>query len=276
MATKVAVVTGSNKGIGFAIVRGLCKRFDGDVYLTSRDLNRGQNAVAELNKEGLHPKYHQLDITDRKSIEKFRDYLKENYGGIDILVNNAAIAFKVNAPEPVAVQAEQTLFVNYYSVLSTCEILFPILRNGARVVNISSSCGHLSKIKSEKLRNQLKDPNLTIEGLSNLMQEYINAAKQGTHAGDWGNSCYVVSKVALTALTMIQQRMLADRDIKVNAVHPGYVDTDMTSHKGVLTIDEGAVAPLYIALDAPDSVKGQYVWKDKRIISWEGKLVDKD
>ncbi|CAF4924479.1 unnamed protein product [Pieris macdunnoughi] len=276
MATKVAVVTGSNKGIGFAIVRGLCKRFDGDVYLTSRDLNRGQNAVAELNKEGLRPKYHQLDITDPKSIEKFRDYLKENYGGIDILVNNAAIAFKVNAPDPIAVQAEQTLFVNYYSVLSTCEILFPILRNGARVINISSSCGHLSKIKSEKLRNRLKDPNLTIEGLSSMMQEYIDAAKQGTHAGDWGNSCYVVSKVAVTALTMVQQRMLADRDIKVNAVHPGYVDTDMTSHKGVLTIDEGAVAPLYIALDAPDSVKGQYVWKDKRIISWEGKLVDKD
>ncbi|CAH4032796.1 carbonyl reductase [NADPH] 1-like [Pieris brassicae] len=276
MPTKVAVVTGSNKGIGFAIVRGLCKRFDGDVYLTSRDLNRGQNAVAELNKEGLRPKYHQLDITDPKSVEKLRDYLKENYGGIDILVNNAAIAFKVNAPEPVAVQAEQTLFVNYYSVLSTCEILFPILRNGARVINISSSCGHLSKIKSEKLRNQLKDPNLTIEGLSSMMQEYIDAAKQGTHAADWGNSCYVVSKVAVTALTMIQQRMLADRDIKVNAVHPGYVDTDMTSHKGVLTIDEGAVAPLYIALDAPDSVKGQYIWNDKRIISWEGKLVDRD
>ncbi|XP_022126589.1 carbonyl reductase [NADPH] 1-like [Pieris rapae] len=276
MANKVAVVTGSNKGIGFAIVRGLCKRFDGDVFLTSRDINRGQNAVAELNKEGLRPKYHQLDITDPKSVEKFRDYLKENYGGLDILVNNAAIAFKVNAPEPVAIQAEQTLFVNYYSVLSTCEILFPILRNGARVVNISSSCGHLSKIKSEKLRNQLKDPNLTIEGLSSMMQEYIHAAKQGTHAADWGNSCYVVSKVAVTALTMIQQRMYADRDIKVNAVHPGYVDTDMTSHKGVLTIDEGAVAPLYIALDAPDSVKGQYVWKDKRIISWDGKLLDKD
>ncbi|XP_045486597.1 carbonyl reductase [NADPH] 3-like [Pieris rapae] len=276
MATKVAVVTGSNKGIGFAIVRGLCKRFDGDVFLTSRDINRGQNAVAELNKEGLRPKYHQLDITDPKSVEKFRDYLKENYGGLDILVNNAAIAFKVNAPEPIAIQAEQTLFVNYYSVLSTCEILFPILRNGARVVNISSSCGHLSKIKSEKLRNQLKDPNLTIEGLSSMMQEYIHATKQGTHAADWGNSCYVVSKVAVTALTMIQQRMYADRDIKVNAVHPGYVDTDMTSHKGVLTIDEGAVAPLYIALDAPDSVKGQYVWKDKRIISWDGKLLDKD
>lgn len=211
MATKVAVVTGSNKGIGFAIVRGLCKRFKGVVYLTSRDINRGKDAVAKLNKEGLHPNFHQLDITEPKSIERFRDYLNTNYGGIDILVNNAAIAFKRAARDSVAVQAEQTLFVNYFSVVSTCEILFPILRNGARVVNISSSCGHLSKIRSEKLRERLKDSNLTIDKLSGIMQEYIDAAKQGTQAADWGNSSYVVSKVGLTALTKIQQIMLADR-----------------------------------------------------------------
>ncbi|XP_047516765.1 carbonyl reductase [NADPH] 3-like [Pieris napi] len=276
MPTKVAVVTGSNRGIGFGIVRGLCKRFDGDVYLTSRDINRGQNAVAELNKEGLRPKYHQLDITDPKSVEKLRDHLKENYGGIDILVNNAAIAFKTNAPEPVIVQAEQTLFVNFYSVLSTCQILFPILRNGARVVNITSSCGHLTKIKSEKLRNRFKDPNLTIEGLCSMLQEYIDAAKQGTQAADWGNSSYAVAKVAITALSKIQQRMYADRGIIVNAVNPGYAATDMTLHRGPLTIDEAARAPVYLALDAPDSVKGQYIWKDKTAISWEEELADPD
>ncbi|CAK1546613.1 unnamed protein product [Leptosia nina] len=269
MATKVAVVTGSNKGIGFAIVRGLCQRFDGVVYLTSRDISRGRNAVAELNKEGMQPRFHQLDITDPTSIEVFRDYLKNNYGGLDILVNNAAIAFKGNAPDPVAVQAEQTIFVNYFSVLSTCDFLFPILRNGSRVVNISSSAGRLKNIPSEKLRNRFKDTSLTITELSSLMQQYVDAAEAGTHAAEWGNSSYVVSKVGLTALTKIQQRMLADRDIKVNAVHPGYVDTDMSSHRGVLTIDEGAAAPLFLALDAPNSVKGEYVWYDKKIVSWE-------
>ncbi|XP_068624747.1 carbonyl reductase [NADPH] 3-like [Battus philenor] len=271
MATKIAVVTGANKGIGFAIVRGLCKRFNGVVYLTSRDEERGRQAVSELNKEGLNPEYHQLDITVKKSVEVFRDYIKEKYGGIDILVNNAAIAFKGNATEPVAVQAAETLRVNYFSVLTTCEILFPLLRNGARVVNISSSCGHLSLIPSETLRNRLKDPNLSVSELSELMKEYIEAAKQGTHAAQWGNSSYVVSKVGLTALTMIQQRMLNDRDIKVNAVHPGWVDTDMSSHKGKLSIDEGASAPLFLALDAPDSVRGQYVWYNKKIVSWDGK-----
>ncbi|KPJ14621.1 Carbonyl reductase [NADPH] 1 [Papilio machaon] len=270
MASKVAVVTGGNKGIGFAIVRGLCKRFEGDVYLTSRDEERGKKAVSELNKEGLSPLYHQLDITVKESVEVFRDYIKQKYGGIDVLVNNAAIAFKVNAKESVAVQAAETLRVNYFSVLTTCEVLFPILRNGARVVNVSSSAGHLSHIKSESLRNRLKDPKLTIPELSELMNQYIDDAKQGIHSDKWGNSSYVVSKVGLTALTKIQQRELNDRDIKVNAVHPGYVDTDMTSHKGRLSIDEGAVAPLFLALDAPDSVRGQYVWCDKRIVDWDG------
>ncbi|XP_034836981.1 carbonyl reductase [NADPH] 1-like [Maniola hyperantus] len=268
MSSKVAIVTGSNKGIGFAIVRGLCKRFEGAVYLTSRDVKRGEQAVADLQKEGLNPKYHQLDITEAKSVEVFRDYLKEKYGGIDVLVNNAAIAFKGDATDPVAVQAEQTLFVNYFCTLSTCEILFPILRDGARVVNVSSSAGHLSNIPSKKLRERFQDPALTISELSGLMRGYVEAAKLGTQAAEWGNSSYVVSKVGLTALTKIQQRLLNDRDIKVNAVHPGYVDTDMTSHKGPLSIDDGAQAPLFLALDAPDSVRGEFVWYNKKIVSW--------
>ena len=62
----VAVVTGSNKGIGFGIVRALCKKFEGDVFLTSRDEGRGRAAVEDLEKEGLKPKYHVLDIGDKK------------------------------------------------------------------------------------------------------------------------------------------------------------------------------------------------------------------
>lgn len=56
----------------------------------------------------------------------------------------------------------------------------------------------------------------------------------------------------------------------MNAVHPGYVDTDMSSHKGPLSIDEGARAPLWLALDAPDTVRGEYVWCDSKIVSWDG------
>ncbi|KAK3591765.1 hypothetical protein CHS0354_019537 [Potamilus streckersoni] len=94
---RVAVVTGANKGIGFAIVRGLCKQFQGDVFLTARDEDRGMKAVEDLKKEGLNPLFHQLDISDPTSIQTLKAFLQKQYGGLDILVNNAAIANKLDA-----------------------------------------------------------------------------------------------------------------------------------------------------------------------------------
>lgn len=58
--------------------------------------------------------------------------------------------------------------------------------------------------------------------------------------------------------------------IKVNSCHPGYVATDMSSHKGPLTTEQGAEAPLFLALEAGDDIKGQYVWYDKTIVNWDG------
>ncbi len=94
MANRVAVVTGSNKGIGLAIVRRLCKEFDGDVILTSRDERLGKEAIEKLEAEGLKPKYHQLDITSSESIDRLKQHLVQQYGGVDVLVNNAAISYK--------------------------------------------------------------------------------------------------------------------------------------------------------------------------------------
>lgn len=91
---KVALVTGSNKGIGFAIVRSLCKQFNGDVFLSSRDAGRGTAAVESLNSEGLKPLFQQLDINDPESVRAARDFFNEKYGGLDVLINNAGIAFK--------------------------------------------------------------------------------------------------------------------------------------------------------------------------------------
>ena len=88
-------MTGSNKGIGFAIVRGLCKQFAGDVYLTARDEGRGRAAVASLEAEGLSPKFHQLDITSQQSVDALKKFVLEKYGGIDVLVNNAGIIFNI-------------------------------------------------------------------------------------------------------------------------------------------------------------------------------------
>lgn len=92
-STRVALVTGANKGIGFAIARDLCREFPGDVVLTARDEARGRAAVQQLQAEGLSPRFHQLDITDLQSIRAVRDFLRKEYGGLDVLVNNAGIAF---------------------------------------------------------------------------------------------------------------------------------------------------------------------------------------
>ena len=106
--SKVAVVTGSNKGIGLAVVEGLLKQFDGIVYLTSRDLKRGQDAVEGLRAKGLNPQFHQLDVRDESSVEALRDYLLLKHGGIDILVNNAGIAYQ-GFPKPMDVMARDTI-----------------------------------------------------------------------------------------------------------------------------------------------------------------------
>jgi len=63
----------------------------------ARDEGRGKEAIAKLEAEGLHPKFHQLDIDDEESVLRLKDFLVESYGGLDILINNAAIAYKVRS-----------------------------------------------------------------------------------------------------------------------------------------------------------------------------------
>ncbi|RXG69488.1 Carbonyl reductase [NADPH] 3 [Armadillidium vulgare] len=277
--TIVDWVTGSNKGIGFGIVKDLCKKFDGLVYLTSRDESRGKAAVEALKKDGLTPQFHQLDISDEGSVKRFVDYLKTTYGGVDVVVNNAATAFKMDATEPFHVQAKETLKVNYFDTKNFCNAIFPILRPHGRVVNVSSSAGHLSRINGKEpnasnLRKKLSSTSLTENDLDGLMNDFISSTKDGNWSEKgWPNSTYVVSKVGLSALTRIQQRSFdADsrEDLIVNSCHPGYVDTDMTSHKGTLTVEEGAVCPVYLALLPPNikEPKGAYFWKDTTIVDW--------
>ncbi|XP_014275782.1 carbonyl reductase [NADPH] 1 [Halyomorpha halys] len=271
---RVAIVTGANKGIGFGIVRNLCKQFDGIVYLTARDVERGKKAVEELNELGLKPEFHQLDIDNTQSITNFAEFIKTTHGGIDVLVNNAAIAYGYNAPEPFGEQAEVTMRVNFFAMIDVCNALFPLLRPHARVVNMSSALGFLQRVPGEHLRKKLGDPNLTVDELTSLIKEFISEAKAGTHTkAGWINSAYAMSKVAVSALTRIQHREFLEdprEDIVINHVHPGYVDTDLTNHNGPLTIEQGADAPTYAALlpAGTTSPKGDYIWSTREIVDW--------
>lgn len=276
---KVALVTGANKGIGFAIVAGLCRKFQGDVILASRDLTRGQEAVKKLEDQGLKPRLHQLEITDPTSVSTIKEFLLKEYGGLDVLVNNAAIAYPVQCSEPFLTQARESLRVNYFATVAVCRELFPVLRAGARVVNISSSAGMLFRVPGQKLRDKISDPSRTEEDLDKIAQDYLKDVEQGIHEQNgWSGSAYSTSKVLITSWTLLQQRKFdADTsrpDIVINAVHPGYVNTDMTRGKGTLSIEDGAKSPLFAALIPPgEGPKGSMIWWTSDVVDWANDVI---
>ncbi|XP_054831107.1 carbonyl reductase [NADPH] 1-like [Eublepharis macularius] len=271
----VAVVTGSNKGIGFAIVRALGKQFSGDVYLTARDADRGRAAVAELQAEGLKPLFHQLDINDLQSIRALRDFLKEKYGGLNVLINNAGIAFKVADTTPFATQAEVTLRTNFFATRNVCTELLPLLKPNGRVVNISSivSVRALAGC-SQDLQQKFRSDTITEEELMKLMEKFVEDAKKGVHEREgWPNTAYGVSKIGVTVLSRIQARLLNETrkadGILLNACCPGWVRTDMAGPKAPKTPEEGAETPVYLAFLPPgaDRPHGQFV-SEKKVLPW--------
>ncbi|XP_034833621.1 carbonyl reductase [NADPH] 3-like [Maniola hyperantus] len=270
MASKIAVVTGSNKGIGFATVRELCKRGVGHVYLTSRDVKRGQEAVDQLIKEGLKPLFHQLDVTDKASVKSFAEYLKEKHGGLDILINNAALITS-NFTETTYEDSVQVLNANYYSILTIQEYVYPILKDNARVINISSDCGHISNLKNAYWINRLTKEDIKLNDINAFVEWFLDSVKNGTlNEEDFQEMpllAYRISKIAVCALTRVQQKE-ARRGISINSLHPGFVMTDMTRTAGFLTIEEASEAPVYLALDIDQSVKGKYFWFDKTEKDW--------
>jgi len=271
---RVAIVTGSNKGIGLAIVKKFCQEFDGIVYLTARNEDLGRKAVDDVKSELTRMscaelRFHQLDISDVDSINRLKNFIVEQHGGLDILVNNAAIAYKQSSTAPFAEQAEETMKINFFGTKNICDILFPILKPHSRVVNVSSQAGLLKQITDESLRSKFSSDSLTVDELSSLLTTFVELAKNGQHQQrGYSNSAYGMSKVGVTALTKIQQRTLdkGDKpDIIVNACCPGYVNTDMTSHKGRLEPEQGAETPVYLALLPPNAPrpKGAFVYLKK-------------
>jgi len=276
----VCIVTGANKGIGLAVARAMCSLSNPViVYLTSRDEVRGEQAVQSLKSEGLEARYHQLDITDDGSIKALYDYMEKEHGGIDVLINNAGFAFTHDSEVPFAEQAKVSVETNFGGTRKVCKTLFPLLNKGGRVVNVSSNCGHLSKINGDEpaagiLRGKLSSKELTDADLVKMMEEFVTLAAQNEHvAHGWPNSAYKVSKVGVSALSILQQRVMdierPGEDIAINHAHPGFVNTDMSSHKGPKSVEEGA-KPIVFAATLPTNtdIKGEYIWEDCTVTCW--------
>lgn len=266
---RVAIVTGANKGIGKEIASQLATSgIFSDVILACRDKSRGLRAVAEISslpnacKVACEP----LTIGDTDSHQAFCDSIATQYDRIDVLVNNAGMAFKAADPTPFQGQCKPTLDVNFRGTVDFTEKMLPLVRRGddARIVNVASMAGHLGQIRSEALREKFSDDNLTKEDLGTLVDQFEASVKDGTHLEKgWGNSNYGLSKLALIAMTKVWAR--EEPNIKVNCCCPGYCDTDMTSHKGPRSAADGARNAVIPAIENVGT--GEY-YSDYAVASW--------
>eukprot|EP00118_Oscarella_pearsei_P000839 m.5928 g.5928 ORF g.5928 m.5928 type:complete len:270 (+) comp14486_c0_seq1:138-947(+) len=267
---RVAVVTGANKGIGFAIVRSLCKLFDGDVVLTARDVDRGKEACKE--GEGLRPLFHQLDITNSASISELTSFIEKTYGGLDVLVNNAGMAYKAASTAPEKEQAEVTIKANFTGTLNVNRALLPLMNPHGRVVNVASFTGKLSILKPQ-LQKKFSADSLTEEELVGLMEKFVQDVQKGTYKEEgWPVpfKAYGTSKVGVIAMTKIHARQISacgKEDILVNACCPGWVRTDMAGSKAPLSPDEGAETPVFCALLPSGGPTGEFFQK-KAVSVW--------
>ena len=228
----VVVVTGGNRGIGFEICRQLTAR-EARVVLTARKRTAGEAAVKKLAGGKHAAAFHPLDVTDGKSIEHLSEFLKETYGHIDVLINNAGIIAEGEAPalKVDLATVRETLETNALGPLHLAQKLVPLLKRGSspRIVNMSSGMGALTD-----------------------------------NCG--GHAAYRMSKTLLNAVTAILAAELAGT-IAVNSVCPGWVKTDMGGLNATRDVAEGADTAVWLALDAPATLTGKFV-RDHKVIPW--------
>jgi NAD(P)-dependent dehydrogenase (short-subunit alcohol dehydrogenase family) len=228
----IIVVTGGNRGIGFEICRQLAAR-GAQVVLTARNAAAGDAAVKKLAAQKLNVGFHPLDVTDGESIIALRDFLKDAFGHIDVLINNAGIIAKGDAPalQVDLASVRETLETNALGPLHLAQALAPLLKRGTspRIVNMSSGMGALSD-------------------------------------NSGGYAAYRMSKTAINAVTAILAAELRGA-IAVNSVCPGWVKTDMGGRHATRDVADGADTAVWLALDAPAKLTGKFV-RDRKVIPW--------
>jgi NAD(P)-dependent dehydrogenase (short-subunit alcohol dehydrogenase family) len=227
---RVALVSGGNRGIGLEIVRQLAGRGI-TVILGSRDEEQGRAAAEGLPGAVV---VKQLDVADEKSVDRLGASIEEEFGRLDILVNNAGIS---NDDGQRGVNADldrvrEALDANLFGAWRLCELAIPLMqRHGyGRIVNVSSGMGALEDMGG-------------------------------------GSPGYRISKTALNALTRILASELRGSGILVNAVCPGWVQTDMGSTRAPRPVEEGADTPVWAATLSNNGPTGGF-FRDRRPIPW--------
>lgn len=237
---RIALVTGANKGIGLEIARQLAQQ-GSTVLIGARDEQRGEVAASGLRSEGLKAHFIQLDVTDQATIDAAAQKIESEYGKLDILINNAAVALDRTPPSQLDIDIlRRTYDTNVFGVFAVTKALLPLLRKSeaGRIVNMSSGLGSLT---------QNSDPNGPFAEVNIL--------------------AYNTSKTTVNAITVQFAKELRDTPIKVNAADPGYVATDLNNHSGPRTVQQGAIAPVRLATLPADGPTGGYFNEDG-VVPW--------
>jgi NAD(P)-dependent dehydrogenase (short-subunit alcohol dehydrogenase family) len=227
---RVALVSGGNRGIGLEVCRQLAEQGI-TVVMGSRDAEQGREAAAGL-PDGVV--VHQLDVADPESVERLARSVEEEFGRLDMLVNNAAISNDEgqSGADADLDRVKEALEANLFGSWRLCEVAIPMMRrNGyGRIVNVST-------------------------GLASL--EDMGGGSPG----------YRVSKTALNVLTRILASELRGSGILVNAVNPGWVQTDMGGTSATRTVEEGAEALVWAATLPNNGPNGGF-FRDREPVAW--------
>jgi NAD(P)-dependent dehydrogenase (short-subunit alcohol dehydrogenase family) len=247
--SKVALVTGANKGIGFQIAKDLAAH-GFMVLVGSRKLDRGKAAAKSI---GAGATAIRLDVTEQASIIDAQQRIRDDFGRLDVLVNNAAIAYagkpdasfeeKLASGRPSSASLAETRAIfetNVFGVIAVTQAMLPLLLEApaGRIVNLSSTVGSLA-LQS--------DPSSPVRAI------------QSIH--------YVPSKTALNAITVAFANELQNTRVKVNAACPGFTATDLNNFRGTRSVEQGAREPVRLALLGEDGPTGTFS-NDDGLVPW--------
>jgi NAD(P)-dependent dehydrogenase (short-subunit alcohol dehydrogenase family) len=229
---RIIVVTGGNRGIGLETCRQLAGR-GAQVVLTARQQQAGEEAIKKLAGQKRSVQFHPLNVTDPKSAADLRDFLQGTFGRLDVLINNAGILMKEEGSglEVKAETVRTTLETNTLAPLFLSQTLAPLLKRGKspRIINVSSGLGALSEMEG-------------------------------------GYAAYRISKAGLNAVSRILAAELRGAGA-VNSLCPGWVKTDMGGANAQREVPQGAAGAVWLALDAPQDLTGQFT-RDGKVIPW--------
>lgn len=227
---KIALVTGANRGIGFAIAKILLEKGH-TVILTARTEASGQEAINKLESPNqLH--FHPLDVSSQTSVDRIRSFVEETFGKLDVLINNAGINYDTwqNATSADLNNVQETLDTNLMGPWRMTNAFIPLMKKAiyGSIVNVSSGAGALT-------------------GMSG------------------GTPAYSVSKAALNVLTIKLAAELRNANILVNAVCPGWVRTDMGGSGATRSPEKGAETIVWAAELPAGGPTGKFFWDKKEI-----------